>query len=143
MLDAHLIVLLYLRHDACVCVRVLCILLPEHLYIHLLECTGGVVVSRESLAHVVVTSLLATLVQARVILHIVLTEGLLIGFSASLARKLLLLKLAFCPDGAALQVGGVTLGSCHICRRFLWRAFLRRKIHRVKKRHNLVVVQVA
>ena len=85
MLDAHLIVLLYLRHDACVCVRVLRILLSEHLYIHLLECTASVVGAREGLAHVVGAYLFATLVEGLVILYIVLNEGLLVVFAASFA----------------------------------------------------------
>ena len=144
MLDAHLIVLLYLRHDACVCVRVLRILLPEHLYIHLLECTGSVVVvAREGLAHVVGACLFATLVEGLVILYIVLNEWLLVVFAASFARKLLLLKLAFGSIWATLHEGGVPLRCCHVCSGFCRRPFLWWEIDGIEKSHNLVVIQVA
>ena len=85
MLDAYLIVLLYLRHDACVCVRVLRVLLSKHLYIHLLECTVSVIGTREGLAHEVGACLFATLVEGLVILYIVVNEGLLVVFAASFA----------------------------------------------------------
>ena len=83
-LDVHLIVLLYLRHDARSRVWVLRMLLPEHFHIHLLEGVA-IVVAREGLAHVVVARGLATRDIVGVILRIAGTERLLVILRTSLA----------------------------------------------------------